>query len=381
MVRISDILRQGKFPEPDDRPKGKKEKEQPSEERPQEGSEKTGEKSTEGIQFSKAMSQEEPGAEKEKETEVAKAMRQMQLDSEESRKIYNQALEVIKKILNKKNPESATIEDLREAYEIVKVIIDRTVLGDKELISLAVNSTDNNYLYAHSVNVCILSTDLGLALGYNKSKLNELGLGALLHDWSMMKVIDITKQPRTLTESEFAEVKKHPIYNSDVLSRIKNIQEGIIYIAKEHHERFDGSGYPGGLKDDEMNKYSQIVALVDVYEALTHCRPHRKATEPNEAIKELLAMNASGLFDKEIIKLFLNRIGLYPVGSWVELNTDEIGKVILSNEDFPLRPKVNIIFGPKKEKLASMKFIDLSQSTNLYIKRAIKPSELNLKLE
>jgi len=368
MVRISDILKQrGQFPEPEP-PRKKKEEE----------SSKIQDNASEGAHMSKAMAGGE--SEAEKEMEVVKTMHQMQLDSEESARIYQRALEIIKDILEKGQSQDTPL-DLKEAYEIVKTMVDRLVLGDRELIALTVGSSENNYLYAHLVNVCILSIDMGLGLGYNKSKLNELGLGAFLHDLGMIKVMDIAKQPRKLTEGELEEVKKHPIYGSDMLSRMENIQEGIIYIIKEEHERINGTGYPEGLKDEQIHEYAKIVAIIDVYEALVHHRSHRRALFHHEAIKELLRMNTDKSFEPKMLKLLINRIGLYPVGCWVKLNTGEIGKVISANEDSPLRPKVNIIFSPQKEKLPQIKLIDLSRHTNVYIERRINPQESDLKFE
>ncbi|MCX5703138.1 MAG: hypothetical protein NT066_01375, partial [Candidatus Omnitrophica bacterium] len=191
MVRISDILKQGSSAPGPDRP-GKEKKEG----EPRESPEKTEEGASRGIQFAKTMPQEQSPA--EKEVQVAKAMHKMQIDPEESRDIYNRALEVIRGIFKK--VESDTPVDLREAYNTVEIITDRLVLGDKELIALTSNYSQDNYLYAHSINICILSIYVGLGLGYNKSKLHELGLGALLHDLGMIKVMGIISQQRTLNE-------------------------------------------------------------------------------------------------------------------------------------------------------------------------------------
>ncbi len=377
MVRISDILRQkGSSPEPE-REK-KEENSPPISSPPEETTEKREENQSETIQISKAMTHE--AAPEEKEMQVVKTMHQMHLDPEESRRIYNRALGTVKDILEQAKSEDTPL-DLREAEAAAAEIVDRIVLQDKELISLVSTSSDENYLYAHLANVTILSVIVGLGLGYNKSKLNELGLGALLHDVGMVKVMDIAKQPRILDEEEYAKIKKHPQYSADILSRIKNINQAIVYIAKQEHERYDGSGYPEGLDNNHIDKYAQIVAVADVFEALTHNRPYRPAMEPNEAIKELLAISSSGGFEAQIIKTLINKVGLYPVGCWVELNNGEIAKVSASNENTPLRPQVNIIFDANKERLPQIESIDLSRHTTIFIKRSVNPQDLNLKLE
>jgi HD-GYP domain-containing protein (c-di-GMP phosphodiesterase class II) len=372
MVRISDILKQrGPPPEPE------RQKKVEGTSPPEGASEKTEEKTSEGIQVTKAMAEDKGRA--EKEMQVLKAMRQMQLDPEESKRIYNRASAFIKEVLSKAQLDAPI--DLKEAHEIVKNIVDRIVLEDKELLLLITSSSEENYLYAHLVNAAILSVIVGLGLGYNKSKLNELGLGALLHDVGMAKVMDVANKPGVLDEEEYSKIKEHPKHGVDILSRVKDINQAIIYIVKQEHERYDGTGYPEGLEDDQINKYAQIVAVVDVFEALTHARPHRKAVESNEAIKELLTISSGGAFEALIIKTLINKVGLYPVGSWVELNTGEIAKVGSSNENSPLRPQVNIIFDADKEKLPQIKSIDLLRHTTIFIKRSLNPKDLNLKLE
>lgn len=379
MVRISDILKQRGQGLRADKPQKEKEEEKPQlpKEEPREYGETAKEKTNEGIQMTKAMAGEQDEA--EKEMQLVKAMHQQQLSPDESEKIYNQALNIIKEILSK--VESDVLVDLKEASEIVKVIVDRIVLGDKELIALTVNYSEDNYLYAHSVNNCILSIDMGLGLGYNKSKLNELGLGAFLHDLSMIKFMDIANKPDKINKDEYNQIKKHPIDNIDILTKIKNIQTEVAYIVKQAHERINGSGYPVGLKGEQLHEYSQIVGLIDVYEALTHPRTYRQALEPYEAIKNLLSMNSTGLFKTQLLKLLINRLGFYPVGSWVELNTGEIAKVVSSRNDYPLRPKVNVIFSARKERLEQIKLIDLFTHTNVFIKRSINPRESDFEIK
>lgn len=386
MVRISDILKQeGNFPEPEpNKRKGSKEPSSaPSEkvevpkQEPLEPTEKKGEKAAEGVQFAKAVTREDEEA--EQEMQLVKAMHQMQLDPADSSRLYKRALDIIKGIIGQVKS-NATV-DLREAFEVVRTTVDRIVLGDKELLLLINNYSQDSYLYSHSVNVSILAIEVGLGLGYNKSKLNELGLGAFLHDLGMAKVLDIANLPRPLSEFEYQEIKRHPIYSTDILSKVRSIQDAVIQVCGETHERLDGRGYPKGLKGERIHEYARITAVADIYEALIHPRSHRKAVQPHEALKELLGMSSAAALDGSVIKILINKIGLYPVGSWVELNTGEVGKVIQSNEDYPLRPKVHIIFESDRERSAQPKSLDLRQHTNVYIKRSVNPQDLSLNLE
>lgn len=324
----------------------------------------------------------EPSKQKEEQPPEYIEKRETQFEPEESQRIYNRALEVVKSILNNIITNGESFE-LTEAKEIVKTIVDRIALGDRELILCTANYSEDDYLYIHAVNVCIYSIYLGLALGYNKAILNEIGLAAFLHDVGITKVLDIIKQPRKLTTEEYAQIKKHLMDSSNTLRQIKDINEEVIYIVKQHHEGLSSKDYYESSQDSQIREYAQIISLVNVYEALTHPRPYREAFHPpHEVIKEFLRLSAEGkFFEAKFVKLLINRIGLYPVGSWIELNTGEMGKVIASNDDFPLRPKVNIIFGQNRERLPKIKPIDLSHHTNIYIKQSINPQKLNLKLE
>jgi HD-GYP domain-containing protein (c-di-GMP phosphodiesterase class II) len=334
-------------------------------------------KAEEGVQISKAMTREQGISEYEHKMQVSKAMREVQLNPQDSYRIYNQGLELFGRLLNKvKNNEPA---DIKSFSAFIESIVERLMLGDSELISLTVNSTPDNYLIGHCVNVTVLSIEIGLGKGYNKSRLTELGLCALLHDIGMAGVMDIANQSRTISEEEYAKIKEHALAGAALLSRMRDINQNVIRVAKEHHERFNGSGYPEGLGESEINEYSQIIALCDVYEALTHVRPHRKKIENHEAIKELLLLNL-GLFDAQNIKILIQRLGVFPVGSWVELNTGEIGKVVSANENFPLRPTVNVMFDMNRQKYPQIKSINLSKHHSIYIKRPADLSDWGLKL-
>jgi len=387
MVRMSDILKRiGQKPALEKPQEEKSQEEKPSiplqEELVKEVSQAytpkiKEEKASESVQFAKAMSKQEGISEEEGKMHIAKAMRETQLDPEESLHIYNQGIGLMKEILNKaKNNEPI---ELKEIYTLIENIVERFVLGDQELLSLSAGFNNGDYLVVHSINVAMFSIELGLGKGYNKSRLNELGLSALLHDIGMIKVMDIAKQPRVLSDDEYAKIKEHPLYGAEVLSKIKNINQSVIYVAKEHHERFTGGGYPSRLNNGQINEYSQIVSLCDVYEALTHPRSYRTAMKNQDAIKEILTMN-SQLFDPKNVKVLIKRLGLFPVGSWVELNSGEIGKVIFNNEDFPLRPTVNVMFGMDKQRYPEVKSINLAKHHSLFIKRQVDLKDLGLKL-
>jgi len=136
----------------------------------------------------------------------------------------------------------------------------------------------------------------------------------------------------------------------------------------QHHEREQGQGYPAGLSEGDIHDYALIVGIADTYEAMTHSRPYKEKSPPNIAIVNIIN-SGKELFPNRAIKALVSRIGLYPVGTWVELNTGEICKVIKINPDSPLRPVISILKDKDKNEFRDIKVVDLMKIPSLYIKQ------------
>jgi HD-GYP domain-containing protein (c-di-GMP phosphodiesterase class II) len=335
------------------------------------------------IQPSQAMTPKESAQEltpqKPPEMQIAKVMKELQPNIERSKTLYSKAIQLVKELLiaaaERKSIEPQSIKDL------VEVVINCLVLQDKTLFTLYyVDYSAEDYLYHHMVNVMIMSVDVGLGLGYNKSQLAELGLAAFLHDIGMVSVKDIALQPRQLTEEEYNKIKEHPVYGAAIISRLKNFPHAIVSAIQEQHERINGKGYPKGLKDGEITEYARIIAAVDVYEALTHTRAYRKRYSTHEAIKNIIS-SGSSIFDSRILKVLIDKVGIYPIGSWIELNTNEIGRVITTNDEFPLRPVANLLFDGEGNRLKELRTVDLAKQFNLYVKRPLSDEEVTRKIK
>ena len=370
MVKISDILKRGRGEE-EEPGKKKPEEEKVKEEKVSFGPPKEVEKKVP----LRAKKEEEPAA---AHVEISRViMEKTKVGRPEPDQIYQEFIALIKDILAK-GKRSEPIEG-RQIVEKVDRLVDQLALAGEELIALTGRATPDNYLYAHSVNVFFLSIRVGLGLGYNKSRLNELGVSSLLHDVGMIKVMDIAREPRRLTGEEYEAIKEHPIYGVEILKKVKDLAKAAIYVTHEQHERMSGTGYPRGLKDDEINEYARIVGLVDAYEAMTHPRPYRKKFLPYEALKEILKDKV--LFDPRFLKILIKEIGVYPIGSWAELNTGEVSKVVRVNKGFPLRPTVNVIFDTEGRKLDEVKSIDLTKHPTLYVKKPLDDTDLEARLK
>lgn len=253
----------------------------------------------------------------------------------------------------------------------VKSMVNRIIdelLNSKDVIA---NLSDikfvDDYTFEHSVNVCILSLITGIGLGYNVLRLKDLGVGALLHDIGKLRIPEyILKKPSQLTVEEFEEIKKHTIYGYEILKKCKNISMISAFIAFGHHERYDGSGYPLQLRGENIHQCARIVAIADVYDALTSDRVYRKKLKPDEVLTYITSLG-SHHFDKEIVKSFISYIAVYPIGTGVVLNTKERGLIIKSNKVVPTKPVVRVIYNKNNQKLKSFYEVDLSKKQDTYI--------------
>ncbi|WP_042170788.1 HD-GYP domain-containing protein [Paenibacillus gorillae] len=211
------------------------------------------------------------------------------------------------------------------------------------LVNLTSIHTTDAYLFQHTVNVAVLAGVLGIAKGYNRNQLEELGIGALMYDIGMSKVPqELLKKPGPLTKEERSIVENHTKDGFDILRKYHDISIVSAHCALQHHERYNGSGYPRGLQKDEIHMYAQIVAIADVYDALTSPRPHRKRYTSAEAIEFLFAAGNT-YFDFDLIKLFCRHISIYPVSTTLLLSSGQTAVVAVNSELALHRPRVRII--------------------------------------
>lgn len=230
----------------------------------------------------------------------------------------------------------------------------------------------DDYTFTHSVNVCVLSLVMGIIKGYSEAELFDLGIGSLLHD--LGKIIippEILRKAGSLNNEEMEIVRKHPAYGFSILCQEPGINIKSSLIAYQHHERYDGSGYPRGLKGDEIHEYAQIVAIVDVYDALTSDRVYRGKILPYEAVEMLIALGNRD-FNPDYVRLFLENVEIYPVGSIVELNNDSLGIVTYVDKRMPMRPRISLLDREGDRLVPAGIEVDLMQETTLFITNVIK---------
>ncbi len=247
----------------------------------------------------------------------------------------------------------------------------------KELLRLCLADyeTREDALYYHVANVSIIALELGRGLGYEKQKLIELGVAGFMHDIGIIRFLELINKYGKLSPEELSKVKEHPLTGVEVLNKIGGeFIPGLTDVISQEHERLDGSGYPKGLKEAEIRESAQIVGLADVYEAMTHFRPYRVKFNPSKTMNTIL--NEKNAFSPKVLKVLLERIGIFPIGTMVRLNTKEIGMVLKINQGFPLRPLVMVLFDEVGNKLVpSSKQIDLSNNLLICIEECMEVSE------
>lgn len=235
------------------------------------------------------------------------------------------------------------------------------------MINLVNMHTADGYLFHHAVNVAILAGIVGLSKGYNQQQLEELGVGALLFDAGMTQVpAAIRNKKGPLTAEERLQMQMHTEIGFNLLRSRFDISLLSAHCALQHHERYDGLGYPRALQGKEIHEYAQIVAICDVYDALTSVRPYRNRYKPSEAIEYLFG-NGNAQFDLEMVRVFCEHVSIYPVSTTVMLNTGQIGVISANHPGSVQRPTVRILREADGKSVSSPYEIDLRKVLDVTI--------------
>jgi HD-GYP domain-containing protein (c-di-GMP phosphodiesterase class II) len=231
---------------------------------------------------------------------------------------------------------------------------------------------------ASVVNVTILSAIIGMVLKYTGHRLIQLATGAFLHDLGMVKVPkEILRKKEKLSSDELNQIRTHPIHAYRVISKELKYPDDIGVIALQHHERWDGQGYPRKLKGDDISLSARIVTVADAYVAMINERPYRDSLIGYSAMKNVLSDNGR-YFDPRVLKAFLESMGIYPIGSMVQMNNSAIGRVTATHSEAPLRPVVELIVDEYGNQLGERETVDLLAKKGLFIVKAVDPRSLGL---
>lgn len=306
-----------------------------------------------------------------------------------AKKTFFKAISVVREFSQR--TQSGKGMNLVKVKRLVQSLVDQILQNEEIFLELSALKNYDEYTYLHSTNVCILSLLLGLRLGLSKRELCELGLAALFHDIGKVKLpLELLNKPSEFDESEWAKMRKHPIMGvKNLLASLKLDPFSIraMLVSFEHHLNLDLSGYPQLKEKRDLNLFSRIVSIVDAYDAMTSGRVYLKTPfPPDEALRKMFYAQEK-VYDPSILKLFINLLGVYPVGSLVLLNDGQIGIVTKNSPDNPSSPTVKMIADQNGTKEVP-EILDLSQDSSSSadpgasrsILRCIDPQKYNLDL-
>ena len=291
--------------------------------------------------------------------------------------IYNVTLEKLDKLFNRINQmeevEATEIDQLSD--KLVDTVQDKFIQSVRMVLT---HNSSHKAIAKSALNTAILSLTIGFAMERPRPKLLQLCNGALLHDIGMMRVPDeIKKKTTNLNPEEMNKLKSHPVYSYQIISKELKYEEGVARIALEHHERWDGEGYPQGKKKEDILMEARIVSIADAFEAMVSERPYRNSMIGYEAMKNIISDN-SRRFDPDILRYFIKSMGIYPLGSIVMLNSSTVARVIKGNPEAPLRPIViTLIDSDGKEYPGDMgPVLNLLEKKDLFIVKAVDLNSL-----
>ncbi|OGR34554.1 MAG: hypothetical protein A2051_13815 [Desulfovibrionales bacterium GWA2_65_9] len=299
-----------------------------------------------------------------------------------ARRLYSEALDYVRHFVD--GVRRGTHADLNAATPLVESFIESVFRNETAAVTLFKLRGFDEYTYTHSINVSILAVLLGKHLGLGRPDLLKLGLAGLLHDVGKARLpASILKKPGKLTESEFRAVQTHPAESHKLLLQHENMPPEVLRAVLEHHERHDGSGYPHGHKGDAIATFSRIVALVDVYDALTSQRVYKAAMAPAKALSLMFQMRG-GQFAADDIDNFIRCIGVFPVGSFVRLSGGEFGIVARANPLRPTKPEIKVILDsamcPRKPCTLNLEALEGTPESQ-DIAEVLSPAEHRIDLE
>lgn len=250
--------------------------------------------------------------------------------------------------------------NMDEVNRVVSDMSDSILRNPDALTSLTRLKKFDEYTFYHSVNTSILAMSLGRHLEFDRTTLHQIGVGSLLHDIGKTKIPpEILNKPGRFKPDEMEIMKQHVLRGVEILSTTTGLGDSYLRPALEHHERVDGTGYPHRRVRSELSQFGLIAAVVDIYDAMTSDRCYHKGQAAHEALQFLYRLSLEGHLDAALVQRFIHVVGLYPVGSIVELNTGETGIVKEVHHHAPLAPVVLLVKSTGNTLLSHPKELDL----------------------
>ncbi|VAW98922.1 Metal-dependent phosphohydrolase [hydrothermal vent metagenome] len=303
----------------------------------------------------------------------------------QSRITFDNATQYIHQALD--DARLGTSVNTKKAKQLVSELADQILTNQHALVWLTFLKNRDEYTANHCVNVCILALSFGRCLGLDKQQLNQVGLGGLLHDLGKMQIpAEILNKPGKLTPEEFEIIKQHPELGFKLLKDEKELSIEVLDAVLHHHERKKAHGYPDQLTEEKIPLLTQIISIVDVYDAVTSNRCYHNGISPYEALNKIYKW-AEKDFNKELVESLIKCLGIYPIGSVVELSNGMVGVVISASKSARLRPMIMLVLDKNKQYFKKRKILNLAnprwrQGTRaIEIDQILNPSRYDINIK
>lgn len=286
-----------------------------------------------------------------------------------------------------KNIQKKILDDVVKGQQIslqeVKSITEQSTLEifeNPDALACIINIREkDDYLLEHSTSVSILISIFARYLGIDIEITKELSVGAFLHDIGKIMIPShILDKPGKLTDDEFVIMKTHIDHSIKLISAMPAISELSLSVAALHHEKIDGSGYPSGLLEKDISKYGKMITICDIYDALTAHRVYKEGMAQVKAFSILLNMAKRNLLDIHLVNSFIKCMGVYPVGSLVQLNSKQLAVVEESNPNDPTRPRVKTFYSVSQMHFVGSKEINLANNEREHIEKGVRADDFDL---
>jgi len=296
-------------------------------------------------------------------------------DIKQAKKAFKMASKVVCDLM--KDVRSGKALNKEKARDSAEQIIKSIDSSPHTLTAVTRIKTRDEYTFQHSVGVATLLAGFARHMGdYSDDQIEEITVGGIIHDIGKVNTPDhILNKPDKLTDEEFVIMREHVTHSRDILQENGGFTQMQLDISLMHHEKPNGKGYPLGLKADEISEIGAMAAIIDVYDALSTKRVYKEAWEPSHALKSMVEWG-EGAFNQPLLMQFISYLGVYPVGTWVMLESGKIGFVLSLNED-KLRPVVQIKLDLKSRRLLNDQ-VDLSKNKSESIQAVASPSQYGL---
>lgn len=295
------------------------------------------------------------------------------------RRLYQEARELQGKFI--RHLKAGEPIDITPLAAVAEEMVDTMFTHGDAMLCLARIRAKDAYLMEHSMNVAILLANFGRYLDLDRSVLKELTLGGLLHDvGKIMTPDEVLNKPGKLTDEEFVVMRQHVVHSYEILSNTPGITATMLEVAANHHERLDGTGYPQRLKGEQLSLYTRMSGIVDVYDAVTADRVYKQGMQPTQAFRILLK-GINHHFDAELVTKFIKCMGVYPVGTLVQLSNQRLAIVMQRNPHEPLKPVVKVIYHGTQRHYLEVQWLDLAKNgVQETIESTVDPKEFGINL-